>query len=131
MTRGAFALITNEYQHVLLVRSLTALKFKDHWSIPGGVVEDGESYEQGVVREVAEEIGILVETGVRMSTIDSEDGDITAVTFRAAYISGDIQLQAQEIEMAEWFSIEEAKKLKLALIRPLSASEYFLAEGLN
>jgi 8-oxo-dGTP diphosphatase len=113
MTRGAFVLITNDIGEVLLVRSLTSLKFTDHWSIPGGVVEAYETYEQGAVREVLEEVGIDIEIGVRLSSIDSKDTGISAVTFKAAYISGEIRLQPQEIEKAEWFTIEEAKKLKL------------------
>jgi 8-oxo-dGTP diphosphatase len=33
---------------------------KGHWSIPGGTLETGETLLQGVVREMAEETGLLV-----------------------------------------------------------------------
>lgn len=113
MTRGAFALITNSTGHVFLVRSLTSVRFKDHWSIPGGVVEDGETFEQGCVRETLEEVGLVIELGVRLCVVRSDDNDLEAVTFKASYISGEIQLQTHEIEAAQWFTVEEAKKLKL------------------
>jgi ADP-ribose pyrophosphatase YjhB (NUDIX family) len=32
-----------------------------HWEPPGGVLELGETFEEGVRREVAEETGVLVE----------------------------------------------------------------------
>ncbi len=34
---------------------------KGHWSLPGGLLELGESLQAGVVREVREETGLLVE----------------------------------------------------------------------
>jgi len=45
---------------VLLVRRSSA-PLKGHWTLPGGVLELGESLHQGVVREVREETGLTVE----------------------------------------------------------------------
>ena len=35
---------------------------KGYWSLPGGVLETGETLEAGIRREVLEETGLLVET---------------------------------------------------------------------
>src|SRR5580692_5066309 len=45
---------------VLLVRRGTA-PLKGHWTLPGGLLELGESLHEGVVREVREETGLTVE----------------------------------------------------------------------
>jgi len=45
---------------VLLVRRGTA-PLKGHWTLPGGVLELGESLHEGLVREVREETGLVVE----------------------------------------------------------------------
>jgi ADP-ribose pyrophosphatase YjhB (NUDIX family) len=56
---GAGALFFNAARELLLVKPT----YRDHWSIPGGVVEAGESPRQGCLREVREEIGLNVTLG--------------------------------------------------------------------
>jgi len=48
------ALITAPSGEVLLVKP----NYRDHWSVPGGVLEFGERPEEGCVREVREELGL-------------------------------------------------------------------------
>lgn len=44
------------------------------WTIPGGKVEAGETLAQAVIREIAEETGIVVEVGEPAWVIDIPDG---------------------------------------------------------
>ena len=56
---GAGALFFNTAGELLVVKPT----YRDHWSIPGGVIEDAESPRQGCTREVLEEIGPEVVLG--------------------------------------------------------------------
>jgi 8-oxo-dGTP diphosphatase len=55
---GVGAVIVHE-KKVLLARRGNA-PLKGHWTLPGGVLELGETLEEGVAREVREETGLLV-----------------------------------------------------------------------
>ena len=59
MYGAAAALITNPSGRVLLVKP----NYRDHWSLPGGVLEDGEPPHRGCGREVAEEVGLQITVG--------------------------------------------------------------------
>ncbi|GAA3191776.1 NUDIX hydrolase [Actinocorallia longicatena] len=55
-TRGAAAaLLLDEQDRILLVKPT----YKDGWSLPGGVIELGESPLAACVRECAEELGLV------------------------------------------------------------------------
>ncbi|MGA8668765.1 MAG: NUDIX hydrolase [Terracidiphilus sp.] len=56
---GVGAVIVHEGRVLLVQRGREPLK--GHWSLPGGMVELGESLLAGVIREVEEETGLLVE----------------------------------------------------------------------
>lgn len=55
----AAALITSPADEVLLVKP----NYRELWSLPGGVLEDGEPPEEGCAREVREEIGLDLAMG--------------------------------------------------------------------
>src|SRR5580700_2185563 len=56
---GVGALIFDEDKILLVERGKEPLK--GYWSLPGGVLETGETLHEGVVREVREETGLEVE----------------------------------------------------------------------
>jgi 8-oxo-dGTP diphosphatase len=55
----AAALITSPAGEVLLVKP----NYRDHWSLPGGILEKDEPPHEGCAREVREEIGLSVPAG--------------------------------------------------------------------
>lgn len=54
LTLGVRGIILNENREVLLVRHA----YSGGWHLPGGGVENGESCETALLRELAEEVGI-------------------------------------------------------------------------
>jgi ADP-ribose pyrophosphatase YjhB (NUDIX family) len=56
---GVGALIIDRNRILLVERGREPLK--GYWSLPGGVLETGETLEQGIRREVLEETGLVVE----------------------------------------------------------------------
>lgn len=64
---GVGALIFDDAQRILLVRR-GGQPLRGWWSLPGGVLETGETLHQGIQREVLEETGLLVEP-VQMLTV--------------------------------------------------------------
>ncbi len=61
---AAAALIGDPRGRVLLVKP----NYRDHWSLPGGICEHGEPPQAGCRREVAEELGLLIEVGRLLAT---------------------------------------------------------------
>ncbi|MHA1991073.1 MAG: NUDIX domain-containing protein [Candidatus Hodarchaeales archaeon] len=54
---GVGAVIINEQQEVLLVK-LTYGRAQNQYLIPGGLLEAGETLEEGLIREIKEETGL-------------------------------------------------------------------------
>ncbi len=60
--RAAKVVILDKEGNVLLLRrSDTHPRHPLHLDLPGGIVEEGESFEEGVVREVKEETGLTID----------------------------------------------------------------------
>jgi len=62
---AAGALFFDERDQILLVEPT----YKDHWDIPGGFIESGETPGEACVREVHEELGLSVTPG-RLLVVD-------------------------------------------------------------
>jgi 8-oxo-dGTP diphosphatase len=66
---GVGAVIVHDGRVLLVKRGNEPLK--GHWSIPGGLLELGESLRQGAAREALEETGLVVEVGEVLDAFDS------------------------------------------------------------
>ena len=90
---------------------------KQLWVLPGGLIEAGELPADGAVREVWEEMGLVVElTGIlgvyggEALVIEYANGDQSSyvtVLFSGRIASGKLSADGQEILEARYFSQEE------------------------
>ncbi|RLI08948.1 hypothetical protein DRO32_01565 [Candidatus Bathyarchaeota archaeon] len=98
----------------LLVRR-AAEPGRGKWSIPGGVVRLGERLREAVVREVAEECGLIVEVVDLLDVVETiirdEAGRIrfhyVIVDYLARPVGGTLRPSDDALE-ARWASVEEA-----------------------
>jgi 8-oxo-dGTP diphosphatase len=91
------------------------------WSIPGGVLEVGETMREAAMREAREETSLIVESqellGVFDRVIRDETGRVryhyVLVDFLCRRLEGE-PLAGGDADEVRWFSDEELRKLPLA-----------------
>ena len=115
---GVGAVIIEQNRVLLVQRGREPLKGK--WSLPGGMLELGESLAEGVVREVQEETGLVVEVLELVELLDrvhresSPDGErvryhYVIADYLCRVVGGTLQASSDAdgvrwIERAEWNS---------------------------
>ena len=96
---AAGILLYNQEGKVLILKPT----YKDRWSIPGGVIEAGESLLEGVKREIKEEIGIEADAK-RLLVVDSK------IVPMAGYTDDSLQI----IFEGEVLTDDKIKNIKMA-----------------
>ena len=99
---------------LLLVRRLSR-RGHGNWQIPGGFVEQNETIELAVVREVEEEAGVTAVVqgvlGVR-NRFDEEGGNSLYIVMRLSPQSGNPNPDMKEVDQAKYFSLTEIQALE-------------------
>jgi ADP-ribose pyrophosphatase YjhB (NUDIX family) len=116
---GVGAVIVHE-NRVLLIRRGTP-PLLGEWSLPGGVLECGETLREAVIREAREETGLVIETrdmlGVYERVIRAEDGRVryhfVLIDFLCHPSDGELKAGSDAADV-RWFTREELPALKLA-----------------
>ncbi len=109
---AAGALFFDAEGRVLLVRP----SYKDHWDIPGGYVEPGESPRAACIREIQEEIGLAMNVG-SLLVVDwapaDEEGDKLLFIFDAGILNEKqqrhITFQDGEIAEVRFLALDETE----------------------
>ncbi len=117
---GVGAVIVEDGRALLIRRGQAPLL--GEWSLPGGVLECGETLREAVIREAREETGLVVEVdemlGVYERVIRSDDGRVryhyVLIDFLCRQVAGELKAASDAAEVG-WFSREELPALKLAL----------------
>ena len=66
-----------------------------HWEAPGGVLELGETFEQGVEREVLEETGVQVSVDALTGVYKNMSRGIVALVYRCSIKAGHPQASSE------------------------------------
>lgn len=115
----AVIVLVHKDDEVLLVH---ARNFRgDFYGLVAGFVETGENLEQAVHREVMEETGLEI---TNLKYFGSQPWPYPSglmVGYHADYVSGDIQLQKEELSGGSWFKKDNLPEIpeKLSIARQI------------
>lgn len=106
------AAIIHRDDKILITQRLEGKHMEFLWEFPGGKVEEGESPEECIVREIMEELGIKIEV---MNIFDVvyhkyDDKAILLLVYDCEYISG--EPKAIECNAFNWIKIDEINSYK-------------------
>lgn len=84
---------------------------------PGGKLEPGESWQTGLLREVAEEVQLTIAVGAPFNAWSrmGKQRQILGVDFLAEWVSGDVVL-SEEHDAFEWLTLDEARATEDVLV---------------
>ncbi len=105
-------MILIENNKILLIRR-SRQPFKDEWAIPGGRIEDNETVEECLKREMKEETGLDV-ASIRLTGIYSDPKRdprlIIAAAFLVKRLGGKVRA-GDDAGEAKWFSLNDLPPL--------------------
>jgi len=125
----AGALLFSNDGHVLIGKNVKGGVYEDLWVVPGGGIDEGETKEDAVVREILEEVGIDIsdafvelvdfpQTGTAEKTL-RDTGERVLVEMTFYNFTAKFDKPAQDIPIileddfghAEWVPIEKLAEL--------------------
>ena len=137
---GVCGIVINDIGQWLVVEK-TYSGLKGLWSLPAGFVQQGETIDEAMVREVKEETGIDAQVrglvAFRSGVIMDEISDNMAILYAQAK-TFDIVVQEKELRTATWLSPEEiaASSKSSVLLKELAQTHLTsnflpIVDGLN
>ncbi|NTV98257.1 MAG: NUDIX hydrolase [Chlorobiaceae bacterium] len=120
MTRATVAAIIRKDQSkpgVILLTRRNVPPFQGQWCLPGGHIDDYETAEDAVKREVLEETGLLFSDPVFFHYFDELFPEYRFHAVALAFFGngkGTETLMPEEVTEIRWFALHEALDLPLA-----------------
>jgi len=108
---GADAALFDEHDRILLVRRVD----DDRWGLIAGWVDANESPEETVVREIAEEVGLvarvdrLVGVFARPPGVDGNPHSVVSVVYLCDPVGGELLAQPHEVREIAWRNVDDVE----------------------
>ncbi len=123
---GVVAIIERAGRY-LMIRRPDDIRAGGYWCFVGGAIEDGESQEQALVREVREEVGLEVAPGEKVWECLSIYKEWVLHCWTVYDSGGEVQADPREVAEHRWLTVAEI--MRLAELMP-SVPEFFRYRGL-
>jgi D-glycero-D-manno-heptose 1,7-bisphosphate phosphatase len=114
LIRCVSEVVLSKGPRVLMVKAVRGFS-KGYWNIPGGFMDYGEGPEAGVEREAEEEIGADVVLdgllNIYVTGFPGKPSYTLGFVYEGHVTSDRFRLKADEIEAAEWFTVDKGLTL--------------------
>ncbi len=108
------AIITDNDNRILIARRKPGKSLAGYWEFPGGKIEDGETPEESLARELKEEMNLVVRVGsfVGENVHHYEGFSIRLMAYQTEIVTGEMQLT--DHDQVVWVTMDEMKEYRLA-----------------
>ena len=108
------AAIIQRDEKYFVARRKTGKHLEGFWEFPGGKIEEGESPENSLQRELQEEFGVTVEVGAFLGE-NTHDYGSAIIRLRAyrVVLNGDLK-ESTDHDAMDWCTLTQLKRLQLA-----------------
>lgn len=129
MIRCVSEVVLSKGNRVLLVKAVRGFS-KGHWNLPGGFMDYGEGPEEGVRREAEEETGVPIvldgPLNVYVSGFPGKPSYTLGFLFKGHVTSEAFHVKPDEIERADWFTVDKALTLTRNPFAKWGVVDFFL-----
>lgn len=108
------AIIENEKYEIFCALRSPEMSLANYWEFPGGKIEEGETPEQALEREIQEEFSCLIQVGSKVedTVYEYENVIVRLETYKAELTKG--QPTALEHADTKWVTRKEIANLNFA-----------------
>ena len=104
-TRGVVAVLQRD-DKLMMIQRAYGIAAGGKWCFPGGAILPGESAADAVVREIREEVNLVVEAIAAVWEWSRDDGQLHLEWWTADIISGEVTPDPAEVRSIEWMTID-------------------------
>ncbi|MFQ5495788.1 MAG: NUDIX domain-containing protein [Phycisphaerae bacterium] len=108
--RGAIGVLSRDGAYLMIRRAAGVAK-AGLWCFPGGHVERGETPREAVRRELAEELGLVVEPFERVGSVRVPDSRHVLAVWRVRRIGGEVRPARDEVADVRWLRPADIRRM--------------------
>lgn len=123
---GAGIIFINSNNEILLLLrdDVPNILFPNKWDIPGGRIEEGETPDVAIRREIKEELGLEGLNEIKLFKIYKTENLTDFIFWKRLDLNTD-EIILNEGQKIQYFSLDEIRKMKLAFNYNQVVEEFF------